>query len=192
MVFGARKWLVDLQRQCELFALIVSSMPSNTDHSGQIYLRFTSSYIYVLYIYLCYIFPALPPSGKKSIVKLAQRMTRSFCTGVCSTVHKWEVVQNSENTKVMMRKSVGNSGEPPGVILSATTTIWLPVSPHDLLEFLQNAKTRAHWDVLSQDGPMQQMLRIPKGQDLGNSICLLTTNVSDILQDYIFIYLFCF
>ncbi|KAK6135309.1 hypothetical protein DH2020_030951 [Rehmannia glutinosa] len=106
MAFGAQKWVANLQKQCELFAVLVPSMASNEDHS------------------------ALPPSGKKSIVKLAQRMTRSFCTGVCATVHKWEV----------------------------------------------NEKTRGHWDVLSQDGPMQQMLRIPKGQDLGNNnICLLRT-----------------
>ncbi|KAK6155754.1 hypothetical protein DH2020_010002 [Rehmannia glutinosa] len=152
MAFGAQKWVANLQKQCELFAVIVPSMASNEDHS------------------------ALPPSGKKSIVKLAQRMTRSFCTGVCATVHKWEVVQNSENTKLMMRKSIGNSGEPPGVILSATTTVWMPISPNHLIDFLQNEKTRGHWDVLSQDGPMQQMLRIPKGQDLGNNnICLLRT-----------------
>ncbi|KAI3458182.1 hypothetical protein Pfo_014845 [Paulownia fortunei] len=153
MAFGAQKWVANLQRQCELFAVIMSSMASSGDHS------------------------VLPPSGKKSIVKLAQRMTRSFCTGVCATVHKWEVVQNSDNTKLMMRKSIGNSGEPPGVILSATTTVWMPVSPAHLLDFLQNEKTRGHWDVLSQDGPMQQMLRIPKGQDLGNSICLLRASV---------------
>ncbi|GFP87661.1 homeobox-leucine zipper protein anthocyaninless 2 [Phtheirospermum japonicum] len=152
MILGAQKWLTNLQRQCELFAMIMSSVASGDDHS------------------------ALHPSGKKSIVKLAQRMTRSFCTGVCATVHKWEVVQNCDNTKLMMRKSIGNSGEPPGVILSATTTVWMPISPQQLLDFLQDEKTRCHWDVLSQDGPMQQMLRVPKGQDLGNDISLLRTS----------------
>ncbi|KAL6514289.1 hypothetical protein OROMI_034352 [Orobanche minor] len=156
MAFGAQKWLANLQRQCELIAMIMSSSISSTqDHS------------------------ALHPSGKKSIVKLAQRMTRSFCTGVCATVHKWEVVQNSENTKLMMRKSIGISGEPSGVIMSATTTVWMPVSSGNLVEFLQNEKTRSHWDVLSQDGPMQQILRISKGQDhrLANNICLLRTSI---------------
>ncbi|KAG8381359.1 hypothetical protein BUALT_Bualt06G0114100 [Buddleja alternifolia] len=153
MAFGAQKWLTNLQRQIELFTVTMTSMTPIGDHS------------------------AIPPGGKKSIVKLAQRMTRSFCSGVCGTVHKWEVVQNGEDTKLMMRKSIGNSGEPPGVILSATTTVWMPVSPQRLLDFIQNEKTRSHWDVLSQDGPLQQMLHIPKGQDPGNSICLLHTNV---------------
>ncbi|KAL8543915.1 hypothetical protein ACS0TY_004462 [Phlomoides rotata] len=151
MAFGAQKWVAYLQRQCELFDVIVPSMPSPGDQL------------------------ALHPSGKRSMVKLAQRMTRSFCTGVCSTVNKWEGVQGADNTKLMMRKSIGNCGEPHGVILSATTTVWMPVSPQHLFDFLQDEKARSHWDVLSQDGPLQQMLRIPKAQDLGNCITLLRT-----------------
>ncbi|KAL6554642.1 hypothetical protein OROHE_007381 [Orobanche hederae] len=155
LALGAQKWVANLQTQCELFAVIMSSVASSEDHSAALHL-----------------------SGRKSIVKLAQRMTRSFCTGVCGTVHRWEVVQNSDNTKLMMRKSIGNSGEASGVILSATTTVWMPVPPEHLLDFLQNEKMRSHWDVLSQDGPMQQILRIPKGQDhLGNNICLLRTSI---------------
>ncbi|KAL6509479.1 hypothetical protein OROGR_022789 [Orobanche gracilis] len=155
LALGAQKWVANLQTQCELFAVIMSSVTSSEDHSDALHL-----------------------SGRRSTVKLAQRMTRSFCTGVCGTVHRWEVVQNSDNTKLMMRKSIGNSGEASGVILSATTTVWMPVPPEHLLDFLQNEKMRSHWDVLSQDGPMQQILRIPKGQDhLGNDICLLRTSI---------------
>ena len=121
---------------------------------------------------------ALSPSGKRSIVKLAQRMTRGFCSGICSTVDEWELVQDADNTKLMTRKSSGNSGAPPGVILSASTTVWMPVSPQHLLDFLQDEKTRSHWDVLSQDGPMQPMLRFSKGRELDNNISLLRASVS--------------
>ncbi|XP_051142523.1 homeobox-leucine zipper protein HDG1-like isoform X2 [Andrographis paniculata] len=152
MAFGAEKWLTNLQRQCEFFAL---TMASNADQSG------------------------LPPNGKASFMKLAQRMIRSFCTGVCSTVHDWEEVQSTENAKLMMRKSIGNnSGEPPGIILSATATVWMPVLAPNLVNFLQNEKAREYWDVLSQDGPMQQVLCLPKGQDHTNSTRLLRANVS--------------
>ncbi|KAL0371670.1 UNVERIFIED_CONTAM: Homeobox-leucine zipper protein HDG1 [Sesamum calycinum] len=81
LAFGAQKWVANLQRQCELFATIRSSMASSGDNSAI-------------------------SANNKSIVMLAQRMTRSFCTGVCATVHKWEVVQSSDNTKLMMRKSM--------------------------------------------------------------------------------------
>ncbi|KAL1531440.1 homeobox-leucine zipper protein ANTHOCYANINLESS 2-like isoform X2 [Salvia divinorum] len=161
IAFGAQKWLSDLRRQCELFASLASSAAFGIDHS------------------------ALSPSGKRSIVKLAQRMTRGFCSGICSTVDEWEVVQDADSTKLMTRKSSGNSGAPPGVILSASTTVWMPVLPQHLLDFLQDEKTRSHWDVLSQDGPMQSMLRFSKGRDLDNNISLLRAsaeaNQSDVL-----------
>ncbi|KAG6390178.1 hypothetical protein SASPL_151660 [Salvia splendens] len=161
IAFGAQKWSSNLRRQCELFASLASSAAFGVDHS------------------------ALSPSGKRSIVKLAQRMTRGFCSGICSTVDEWEVVQDADNTKLMTRKSSGNSGAPPGVILSASTTVWMPVSPQHLLDFLQDEKTRSHWDVLSQDGPMQSMLRFSKGRDLNNNISLLRAsadaNQSDVL-----------
>lgn len=80
---------------------------------------------------------------------------------------------NVDDATLMMRKSVGNPGEPPGVILSATTTVWMPVTAQRLFDFLRNEQTRSQWDVLSQDGPVQQMIHIAKGQDLGNSISLL-------------------
>ncbi|KAK4480808.1 hypothetical protein RD792_011659 [Penstemon davidsonii] len=100
-------------------------------------------------------------------------MTRSFSTGICATIHKWEVLQITDDTRILMRKGNGSFGEPLGVILSATTTVWMPISPHVLLAFLENEKARSYWDVLSQDGPMKQILHIPKSPDLGNSISLL-------------------
>ncbi|XP_047938945.1 homeobox-leucine zipper protein ANTHOCYANINLESS 2 isoform X1 [Salvia hispanica] len=151
IAFGAQKWLSNLHRQCELFASIMSSGGDNS---------------------------VVPPSGKKGIVKLAQRMTRAFCSGICSTVDEWEVVQDADNTKLMTRKSSGNSGAPPGVILSASTTEWMPVSPQHLLDFLQDEKTRSHWDVLSQDGPMRSMLRLPKGHNPDNYISILQTSAA--------------
>ncbi|KAL2558592.1 Homeobox-leucine zipper protein ANTHOCYANINLESS 2 [Forsythia ovata] len=152
--FGAQKWVTSLQRQCEYLAAITSSTIHSGDHT------------------------VLNPAARRSIGELAQRMTRNFCTGVCATVHKWEVVQagNADNIKLMMRESIGNLGEPPGTVLSAVITVWLPVSCQRLFGFLQNEKTRGHWDVLSQDGSMQRMLHIPKGQDLFNSISLLRTS----------------
>ncbi|XP_073016577.1 homeobox-leucine zipper protein HDG1-like isoform X2 [Primulina eburnea] len=170
--FGAQKWISILQRQCELAATITSSTVSAENNL------------------------ALTLNGKKSLAKLAQRMTRNFCTGVCSTVHKWEIVQsdiNADDTKLAIRKSYGDLGEPSGVILSATTTVWMPVSPIRLFEFLQDEKARVHWDVLSQDGPTQQILYIPKSQEPGNSISILRGNAPPtsrngvlILQDTFF------
>lgn len=41
MAFGAQKWLSNMQRQCELFAFVMSSAASNVDHSGAYSIRVT-------------------------------------------------------------------------------------------------------------------------------------------------------
>ncbi|CAA0830704.1 Homeobox-leucine zipper protein ANTHOCYANINLESS 2 [Striga hermonthica] len=54
--FGARRWVATLQRQCECLAILMSSVPSR-DPS------------------------AITAGGRRSMLKLAQRMTNNFCAG---------------------------------------------------------------------------------------------------------------
>ncbi|KAL1813824.1 hypothetical protein DCAR_0626200 [Daucus carota subsp. sativus] len=157
MGFGAQKWIATLQRQCDFLASIMSSAGPSEDNS------------------------VITPNGKRSMAKLAQRMTRNFCAGVCATKHKWEVVQvgnMGEDARLMIRKGVNGPGEPSGIILSATLSVWIPVQQQQLFELLQNEELRSRWDLLSHGGQMQQMIRIPKGQDSGNRISLSCANAS--------------
>lgn len=115
------------------------------------------------------------------MLKLAQRMTNNFCAGVCaSTVHKWNKLNAGnvgEDVRVMTRKSVDDPGEPPGIVLSAATSVWLPVSPQRLFDFLRDERLRSEWDILSNGGPMQEMAHIAKGQDHANCVSLLRASV---------------
>jgi len=124
---------------------------------------------------------AITAGGRRSMVKLAQRMTNNFCAGVCaSTVHKWNKLNPGnvdEDVRVMTRKSVDDPGEPPGIVLSAATSVWLPVSPQRLFDFLRDERLRSEWDILSNGGPMQEMAHIAKGQDHGNCVSLLRASV---------------
>ncbi|KAK3194871.1 hypothetical protein Dsin_026181 [Dipteronia sinensis] len=153
MGFGAQRWVATLQRQCECLAIIMSSTVSSRDHT------------------------AITAGGRRSMLKLAQRMTDNFCAGVCaSTVHKWNKLNAGnvdEDVRVMTRKSVDDPGEPPGIVLSAATSVWLPVSPQRLFDFLRDERLRSEWDILSNGGPMQEMAHIAKGQDHGNCVSLL-------------------
>ncbi|KAH6756419.1 Homeobox-leucine zipper family protein / lipid-binding START domain-containing protein [Perilla frutescens var. hirtella] len=153
MGFGSQRWVATLQRQCECLAILMSSNLPTRDHT------------------------AITAGGRRSMLKLAQRMTNNFCAGVCaSTVHKWNKLRAEnvdENVRVMTRKSVDDPGEPPGVVLSAATSVWLPVSPQRLFDFLRNEHLRSEWDILSNGGPMQEMAHIAKGQDHGNCVSLL-------------------
>ena len=111
-------------------------------------------------------------------------MVDNFCAGVCaSTVRKWDklhVDNIGEDVRVMTRKSMDDPGEPPGVILSAATSVWIPVSQNRLFEFLRDERLRSEWDILSHGGPMQEMVHITKGQRHGNHVSLLRASVSDI------------
>lgn len=124
---------------------------------------------------------AITAGGRRSMLKLAQRMTANFCAGVCaSTVHKWNKLNTGsvdEDVRVMTRKSVDDPGEPPGIVLSAATSVWLPVSPQRLFDFLRDERLRSEWDILSNGGPMQEMAHIAKGQDHGNCVSLLRASV---------------
>ncbi|XP_019095387.1 PREDICTED: homeobox-leucine zipper protein HDG7 isoform X2 [Camelina sativa] len=142
---GATKWLATLQRQCESFTNLLSSQ----DHTG------------------------LSLTGTKSILKLAQRMKVNFYSGItASSVHKWEKL-NAENvgqdTRILTRKSL----EPSGIVLSAATSLWLPVTQQRLFEFLCDGKCRNQWDILSNGASMETTLLVPKGQHEGSCVSLL-------------------
>lgn len=116
------------------------------------------------------------------MLKLAQRMTDNFCAGVCaSSARKWSRLRNvgsiGEDVRVMTRQSMDDPGEPPGVVLSAAISVWLPISPQRLFDFLRDETLRCQWDILSNGGPMREMAHIAKGQDEGNAVSLLRANV---------------
>lgn len=124
----------------------------------------------------------LDPNGKKSMLKLAQRMVDNFCAGVsASSVCKWGrlCAKNvSDDVRIMTRTNMEDPGEPPGILLSVSTSVWLPVSRHTLFNFLRDEQFRQKWDVLSNNDPMQLRLHIAKCQSGANCVSLLSANVS--------------
>ncbi|XP_061369544.1 homeobox-leucine zipper protein ANTHOCYANINLESS 2 [Gastrolobium bilobum] len=151
--FGAHRWIATLQRQCEGLAILMSSSISSDDHT------------------------ALSQAGRRSMLKLAQRMTSNFCSGVCaSSARKWDSLHLGtlgDDMRVMTRKNVDDPGEPPGILLSAATSVWMPVSRQRLFDFLRDERFRSQWDILSNGEPMQEMVHIAKGQGHGNCVSLL-------------------
>jgi homeobox-leucine zipper protein len=118
--------------------------------------------------------------GRKSMLKLAERMVVSFCGGVTASVaHQWTTLSGSgaEDVRVMTRKSVDDPGRPPGIILNAATSFWLPVPPSRVFDFLRDDSTRSEWDILSNGGVVQEMAHIANGRDHGNAVSLLRVNV---------------
>ncbi|CAN6268946.1 unnamed protein product [Urochloa humidicola] len=161
LALGAGRWLATLQRQCECLAILMSSV-TVPEHDSS----------------------AVQPEGKRSLLKLAQRMMENFCAGVSSSSADWSKLDGlagsmQKDVRVMVRNSVDEPGVPPGVVLSAATAVWMPVAPERLFNFLRNEGLRAEWDILSNGGPMQQMVRIAKGQLDGNSVTLLRADTTN-------------
>ena len=85
-------------------------------------------------------------AGRKSILKLAQRMTWSFCHAIgASSFHTWTMVtsKTGEDIRISSRKNLNDPGEPLGVILSAVSSVWLPVSTNVLFDFLRDEARRS-------------------------------------------------
>ncbi|KAL9392709.1 hypothetical protein Peur_016629 [Populus x canadensis] len=162
LAFGAKRWVGTLDRQCERLA---SSMAINIPTGD-----------------LCVITTA---EGRKSMLKLAERMVMSFCTGVgASTAHAWTTLSatGSDDVRVMTRKSMDDPGRPPGIVLSAATSFWIPVQSKRMFDFLRNENHRSEWDILSNGGEVQEMAHIANGRDPGNCVSLLRVNSANSSQ----------
>ncbi|KAL4585459.1 hypothetical protein LXL04_010080 [Taraxacum kok-saghyz] len=162
LAFGAKRWVATLDRQCERLA---SAMANNIP-AGDVGVITT-------------------PEGRKSMLKLAERMVLSFCSGVgASTAHTWTTLSGSgaDDVRVMTRKSMDDPGRPPGIVLSAATSFWIPVQPKRVFDFLRDENSRSEWDILSNGGLVQEMAHIANGRDPGNCVSLLRVNSANSSQ----------
>lgn len=153
MAFGADCWLATLQRMCERFACLMVSGTSTRDLGGVI--------------------PS--PDGKRSMMKLAQRMVSSFCTSIStSNRHRGTTISglNEVGVRVTLHKSM-DPGQPNGVVLNAATTFWLPVPPQNVFNFFKDERTRPQWDVLTNGNAVQEVAHIANGSNPGNCISVL-------------------
>lgn len=79
------------------------------------------------------------------MLKLSERMVTSFCAGVCaSTSQSWAMVSGSgaEDVRIMMTKSIDDPGRPSGVVLSASTSFWLPITDNRVYDYLCSENSR--------------------------------------------------
>ncbi|KAL4583889.1 hypothetical protein LXL04_008474 [Taraxacum kok-saghyz] len=154
VAFGASHWMATLQQKCERLVFFLATNVPTKDSTGIATL-----------------------AGRKSILKLAERMTFSFSRALGgSSYHTWKKIpsKTGDDIRVASRKNVNDPGEPLGVILCAVSSIWLPVSHSLLFDFLRDETRRHEWDIMSNGGPVQSIANLAKGQDRGNSVSIHT------------------
>ncbi|KAM0918232.1 hypothetical protein ACQ4PT_008847 [Festuca glaucescens] len=151
--FGAQRWLGALQRACERCASLSSLGGMHADIAG------------------------VTAEGRRSMMKLSQRMVSSFCASMtASQHHQWTHMSGTAGNDVCVRVSMhrnGDPGQPNGVVLSAATSVWLPVASDHVFAFVRDESTRSQWDVLTHGNQVQEVSRIPNGANPGNCISLL-------------------
>ncbi|KAK1603701.1 hypothetical protein QYE76_027374 [Lolium multiflorum] len=167
--FGAQRWLGALQRACERCASLSSLGGMHADIAG-------ASIGFTFEAYDrdgC----AVTAEGRRSMMKLSQRMVSSFCASMtASQHHQWTHMSGTAGNDVCVRVSMhrnGDPGQPNGVVLSAATSVWLPVASDHVFAFVRDESTRSQWDVLTHGNQVQEVSRIPNGANPGNCISLL-------------------
>lgn len=160
MMFGAQRWLANLTRQCERLATLMASNISARELG---------------------VIPS--PEGRRSVMKLAQRMTNGFFANISSSIsHTWTTLSSDDSVRITTRKNT-EPGLPSGVVVSGATSLWLPVPPQRLFEFLRDERMRSEWDVLSSGNMVQEVAHIANGSHPGNCISLLRVNACSTSQN---------
>ncbi|CAA7060257.1 unnamed protein product [Microthlaspi erraticum] len=106
------------------------------------------------------------------MVKLVQRMSQQFYSGnTGSPIYKWEMFHlenGNPNTRFMTRKNVNEAGMHTGIVLSAATCVWLPLSHQRLFDFLSDTTHRNWWDILTKTSSVETPISIQKANSQSN------------------------
>ncbi|XP_039032689.1 LOW QUALITY PROTEIN: homeobox-leucine zipper protein HDG7-like [Hibiscus syriacus] len=152
--FGAPRWIDTLRRHCHRFAQLMSPA-----------------------------IHGITAAGTKSMLNLARRMTYNFAAGICSSsARKWyelNVGNVGEDVRVMVRKNENLPGEPCGVVLSASTSVWMPITQQRLFDFLRDARMRCQWDILSKGISMKSTIDVAKGPGQGDCVTLFSSGLTE-------------
>ncbi|XP_042027041.1 homeobox-leucine zipper protein ROC8-like [Salvia splendens] len=152
--YGAKRWIVTLQRMCERAML---ALGPTTGPTHQLEGVIESA------------------EGRRNVMKLSQRMVRNFCE-MLNMSDRLDFPHLSElynsGVRVSLRKSDG-LGQPQGLIVSAATSLWLPFRLAHLFKFFTDEDKRAQWDILSSGNPVNSIARISTGENSGNCVSII-------------------
>ncbi|EOY03224.1 Homeodomain GLABROUS 11, putative [Theobroma cacao] len=155
--YGAERWVITLQRMCERLSVSNGETEHIHDLGGVLSL----------------------PEGRRSIMRLAHRMVKSFCS-ILNMSGELDFPQLSEENNSGVRVSVRQSiepGQPRGMIVSAATSLWLPLPCQSVFNLLNDEKVRFQWDVLCHGNRVKEMANISTGNTPGNCISIITPSV---------------
>lgn len=148
--YGSDRWVTSLERMCERL-LMEQNVPT---HVGGVITM---------------------PQGRRSIMKLSERMVKSFCSNLSMT-GKSDPSQFSEvnirGVRISVRKST-EPGHPTGIVLGAACSLWLPLPCDTVFGYLRDDQKRPQWDVLCCKSLVAKVGHISTGNNPGNYISII-------------------
>lgn len=75
------------------------------------------------------------------LLKLAAKMVLNFNSGISGLTGNWKELSGhstDDNIRVMTRMNMRDHSLPRGTLISAASSIWLPVPPKSVFDFLRN------------------------------------------------------
>ncbi|KAJ0237181.1 Homeobox-leucine zipper protein HDG8 [Hirschfeldia incana] len=148
--YGARRWIVTLERMCERMALSSILIMPATDWSETI--------------------PTV--EGRRSVMKLGERMLKIFNEMLIMS-GKVEFPQQSKcGVRISIRMNM-ETGQLPGLVVSAASCLSIPLTPLQVFNCLRSNDTRHKWDVLCHENVITETARIFTGSNETNYINLL-------------------
>ncbi|ESW30853.1 hypothetical protein PHAVU_002G187900, partial [Phaseolus vulgaris] len=152
--YGAERWVLALERMCERIASASSETIPSCEGGGVI----------------------RTAESRRNIMRLTRRMVKCYCESLCmkdNTNFPHLTRMNNSGVRVAVRVNMSDPGEPKGMILSAATSFWLPLSPQHVFDYLIDDRKRAKWDVLCSGNSGHEIQRITTGSNPGNCISIM-------------------
>ncbi|XP_054778062.1 homeobox-leucine zipper protein ROC8-like [Prosopis cineraria] len=153
LAYGAERWVVTLQRMCERLVFALDEYTPVEEAREVI-----SS-----------------GDGRRSIMELANRMVRDFSEVLNMSGKEFPHLCEARNSgiRVSVRRNT-EAGQPDGMVVTACTSLWLPVLHQTVFDFFTDARRRYQWDVLSNENPEHdEIARISNGTHPGNCIKII-------------------
>ncbi|XP_060167957.1 homeobox-leucine zipper protein ROC8-like isoform X2 [Lycium barbarum] len=152
--YGAKRWIITLQRMCEKYNFAIGEKcPTSHELEGVVN----------------------DPEGRKNVMQISQRMVKSFCE-ILSMSDKVDFPSSPELTNNGIKTSIRKNEEisqPKGVIVTAATSLWFPLSFETVFNFFRDEKTRPQWDVLTNGDAVNELARVITGNFPGNYITII-------------------
>ncbi|KAK7399839.1 hypothetical protein VNO78_11032 [Psophocarpus tetragonolobus] len=152
--YGAERWVLELERMCERLASASAETIPSSEARGVI----------------------RSPKGRRNIMHLTHRMVKTFCGALNMKDNKnFPHLTRMDNGGIRISIRVNNTQPdlPKGMIISAATSFWLPLSPQNVFDYLRDNKERAKWDVLCSGSVGHEIQCISTGCNPENCILVM-------------------